>query len=66
MEVKVGGGESMKPLKSKDSATQIRSHTVDNSEMQSHRPEATAPIRALAWEPPYAAGVALKSQKKKC
>ena len=33
-----------------------------------HRPEATAPIGPLAWEPPYAAGVALekaKRQKKK-
>ena len=32
------------------------------------RPAATAPIRHLAWEPPYAAGAALemaKSQKKK-
>ena len=26
---------------------------------------ATAPIRPLAWEPPYAAGVALKGQKTK-
>ena len=26
---------------------------------------ATAPIRPLAWEPPYAAGVALKTTKKK-
>ena len=26
---------------------------------------ATAPIRPLAWEPPYAAGVALKRQKTK-
>ena len=26
---------------------------------------ATALIRALAWEPPYAAGVALNSKKKK-
>ena len=26
---------------------------------------ATAPIQPLAWEPPYAAGVALKSKKKK-
>ena len=26
---------------------------------------ATAPIRLLAWEPPYATGVALKRQKKK-
>ena len=25
---------------------------------------ATAPIRPLAWEPPYAAGAALKKQKK--
>ena len=29
------------------------------------RPAAVAPIRPLAWEPPYAVGVALKSQKKK-
>ena len=29
------------------------------------RPEATAPIRALAGEPPYAAGAVLKRQKKK-
>ena len=29
------------------------------------RPAATAPIRPLAWEPPYAAGVALKDQKTK-
>ena len=28
-----------------------------------HGPEATALIRPLAWEPPYAAGVALKRQK---
>ena len=26
---------------------------------------ATAPIRPLAWKPPYAAGAALKRQKKK-
>ena len=26
---------------------------------------ATAPIRPLAWEPPYAVGVALKSNKKR-
>ena len=26
---------------------------------------ATAPIRPLAWEPPYAAGVALKRRKQK-
>jgi len=26
---------------------------------------ATAPIRPLAWEPPYAAGEALKRQKDK-
>ena len=26
---------------------------------------ATAPIRPLAWEPPYAAGVALQRQKNK-
>ena len=33
-----------------------------------HRPVATAPIGPLAWEPPYAVGVALektKTQKKK-
>ena len=29
------------------------------------RPSATAPIRPPAWEPPYAAGEALKSKKKK-
>ena len=29
------------------------------------RPAATAPIRPLAWKPPYAAGVALKRQKTK-
>ena len=30
-----------------------------------HRLAATAPIRPLAWEPPYAAGAALKGQKTK-
>ena len=30
-----------------------------------HRPAATARIRPLAWDPPYAACVALKRQKKK-
>ena len=29
------------------------------------RPVATAPIQPLAWEPPYAAGSALKRPKKK-
>ena len=29
-----------------------------------HRPTATAPIRPLIWEPPYAAGTALKRQNK--
>ena len=29
------------------------------------RPAATAPIRPLAWEPPHAAGAALKRQKDK-
>ena len=29
------------------------------------RPEATAPIRLLAWEPPYAMGEALEKDKKK-
>ena len=28
-----------------------------------HRPAAVAPIQPLAWEPPYASGVALKSKK---
>ena len=28
-------------------------------------PAAVAPFRPLAWEPPYAAGVALKKKKKK-
>ena len=28
-----------------------------------HRPAATALIRPLAWEPPYALGAALKGQK---
>ena len=28
-----------------------------------HRPEATAPIQPLAWEPPYAVAAALKRQK---
>ena len=30
-----------------------------------HRPAATAPIRPLAWEPPYAVGAALEKDKKK-
>jgi len=30
-----------------------------------HRSEATAAIRPLAWEPPYAIDVALKGQKTK-
>ena len=30
-----------------------------------NRPEATALIHPLAWEPPYAAGAALKGQKEK-
>ena len=29
-----------------------------------HRPAATAPIRPLAWDPPYATGVALEKKKK--
>ena len=29
------------------------------------RPAATAPIRLLAWEPPYAVGVALKRYQRK-
>ena len=30
-----------------------------------HRPAATATIRPLAWEPPYAAGAAKEIEKKK-
>ena len=30
-----------------------------------HRPAAAAPIRILAWEPPYTTGEALKRPKKK-
>ena len=30
-----------------------------------HRWAATAPVEPLAWEPPYAAGAALKRPKKK-
>jgi len=30
-----------------------------------HRLVATAPIRHLAWEPPYAMGAALENAKKK-
>ena len=30
-----------------------------------YRPVATAPIQALAWEPPYATCVALKKKAKK-
>ena len=30
-----------------------------------HRPAAVAPVRPLAWEPPYAAGAALKKRKPK-
>jgi len=29
------------------------------------RPVATAPMRPLAWEPPYAAGAALEKTEKK-
>ena len=29
------------------------------------RPAATAPIRPLAWEPPYATGAALEEDKEK-
>ena len=28
-----------------------------------YRPEATAPIRPLLWEPPYATGAALRDKK---
>ena len=30
-----------------------------------HRPAATAPIRPLAWEPPFATGAALKNKTNK-
>ena len=30
-----------------------------------HRPVATAPIKPLPWEPPYAACAAIKKKKKK-
>ena len=30
-----------------------------------HRPAATAPIRPLAWEPPYAAGALLRNKQNK-
>jgi len=30
-----------------------------------YRLAATAPIQPLAWEPPYATGMALKSKRKK-
>ena len=30
-----------------------------------YRPVATAPIRPLAWKPPYATGAALKSKRQK-
>ena len=30
-----------------------------------HRPTAVAPIRSLAWEPPYALSAVLKTKKKK-
>ena len=30
-----------------------------------HRPAATAPVQPLAWEPPYAVGMALENTKNK-
>ena len=30
-----------------------------------HKPAAVAPIRPLAWQPPYAAGASLRRQKQK-
>ena len=30
-----------------------------------HMPAAVAPLRSLAWEPPYAVGVALKRKKER-
>ena len=39
-------------------------HSLDPALLRlRHRPAATAPIRALAWEPPYAKGAALKKKK---
>ena len=44
-----------------------RSHGLDLSLLWLwHRPAAVAPIGLLAWEPPYAAGAALKRQKTMC
>ena len=39
-------------------------HSSD-PEWMVRRPVATAPIRPLGWEPPYAAGAALKKKTKK-
>ena len=40
---------------------QLRSHAA----VAVVQPAAVAPIQPLAWEPPYATGIALKSKKKK-
>ena len=42
----------------------VRRHSLDLLWLW-HRLVATALIKPLAWEPPYAAGVALKKEKKK-
>ena len=43
-----------------------RRHSLDPELLQLwRRLVATAPTGSLAWEPPYAAGVALKRQKRK-
>ena len=42
-----------------------RRHSLDPALLWlGHRPMATALIQPLAWEPPYAAGAALKIQKQ--
>ena len=40
-------------------------HILDLALWLWHRPAATAPIQPLAWELPYAIGVAPKKQKEK-
>ena len=40
-------------------------HSLDLVAVTVHQPAATAPICPLAWELPYATGVARKRQKKK-
>ena len=43
-----------------------RRHSLDQALLWLlNRPAATAPIRPLAWKPPYAVSMALKKKKKK-